>query len=116
MLAKAIIKDAEFDSAEEKLWSTICEAILWDYGMVVVRTVYHPFTLHLDGGKYTPDFLHILDDATQLVVEVKGSRKQRGYRDARTKLRAAAARFDYWRFAEVLVNARTMAANVEMIK
>lgn len=68
--------------------------------------VYEPFTLRLEGGEYTPDFLFV--DAETLVVtlvEVKGSWRAKNARDSRTKLRAAAAR--YWFFGWLALSVKT---------
>ena len=52
--------------------------------------LYEPVTFNLPGNRYTPDFQHLLEDGRIVYVEIKGSKHQKGYRDARSKLRAAA--------------------------
>ena len=59
-------------------------------GARVLRMDYEPETFNLPGGSYTPDFRCILETGQVIFVEIKGSKKQKGYRDARSKLRAAA--------------------------
>ena len=62
-----------------------------ELGQRIAWMQYEPMTFHLPGGKYTPDFLLITDTGRMVFVEVKGSNKEKGYRDARSKLRAAAS-------------------------
>ena len=81
-------------------WPTIIEGAT---GQAVVLTMYEPVTFHIPGSNYTPDFLHILADGEQCFVEVKGSKAQRGYRDARAKLRAAADVFPFYSWFEVRI-------------
>ena len=77
----------------------------FEYGEAVVLTMYEPMAFYLPGGRYKPDFMHILESGSILFVEVKGSTKQRGYRDSRAKLRAAAEVFPffYWCMSTDLV-------------
>ena len=94
-----------YKSATETLWAALGPgAIAQALGQAVVLTMYEPLTVHLPGGAYTPDFFYILTDGTQVFCEVKGSTKQRGYRDARSKLRAAAEIFPFYVWAEVRVS------------
>jgi hypothetical protein len=80
-----------YRSKAERDWSNLGPVILPDeLGGSVVVTHYEPMTIHLPGGKFTPDFLHILNDGRLVFCEVKGSKRQKNYRDARSKLRAAA--------------------------
>lgn len=88
-----------YDSGAEAWWSQYGPLLLGDeLGAAVVLTQYHPLTVHLPGGSYTYDFQHILTNGTYVNVEVKGSKAQKGYRDPRAKLRAAAALrpFEMW--------------------
>jgi len=90
-----------YRSNAERDWARLGALILSDeFGEAVLLTLYEPIRLSIPGGHYTPDFLHILEDGRTLFVEVKGSKKQKGYRDARSKLRAAAEIFNFWTFAE----------------
>jgi hypothetical protein len=94
-----------FDSKAEAWWDRYGATIIADEcDTAVALTQYHPFTLHIPGGNYTPDWLHILSDGRLVVVEIKGSTKQRGYRDARSKLRSAAETFRWLTFYEAIVN------------
>ena len=93
-----------YDSDSEEWWASYGALLLGDEaGSPVALTQYHALTLHLPGGSYTPDFLHILADGRLVVVEVKGSQKQRGYRDARAKLRAAADLYRWATFYEARI-------------
>jgi hypothetical protein len=91
-----------YDSHLEAWWAVYGPLLMAnELRQAVALSLYHPLTFHVPGGAYTPDFLHILaEDGALVAVEVKAlivdgagknnSRAQRGYRDARTKLRAAA--------------------------
>lgn len=63
-----------------------------------------PVSFHLPGGIYTPDFYYLMNDGSRIVVEVKGSKFQSNYRDARGKLRAAATLNPDHVFCEVMPN------------
>jgi hypothetical protein len=89
--AKINLSDG-YKSNAERAWAAHGGHYLLAHFMApVVQTYYEPFSIKLPGGSYTPDFLHILDNGGMIFVEIKGSKHQRNYRDARSKLRAAAA-------------------------
>lgn len=67
-----------------------------ELGKVVELTMYEPMAFYIPGGRYRPDFMHILEDGKIVFVEVKGSKKQKNYRDSRAKLRAAAEVFSFF--------------------
>ena len=93
-----------YDSREEEEWAR--QGMLWVrslLGRTVAALFYHPLTLHLAGESYTPDWMCIFSDGRIAFFEIKGSKKQKGYRDARSKLRAAAALFPCFAFYEALV-------------
>ena len=93
-MTRAVAKIPRTDgyrSDAERAWANQgAHYLAMEYACPVAVTYYEPFTIKLPGGKYTPDFLHILANGTIVFVEIKGSRKQPNYRDARSKLRAAA--------------------------
>ena len=63
-----------------------------------LKWIYEPFAFNLPGGvKYTPDFI-ITNVSPPIVVEAKGSNRQRGVRDSRSKFRIAAGLFRCFRF------------------
>lgn len=94
-----------FDSKAETWWNVYGPALLSDeIGTPVVETRYHWMTVHLPGGSYTPDFYHILEDGREVLVEIKGSKAQKNYRDARSKLRAAADLGRQWLWYECRVD------------
>jgi hypothetical protein len=106
-----------YDSKAEEWWAQYGPLLMADeLKQPVELTQYHALTFHLPGGSYTPDFLHILADGTQVQVEVKAlivgrdgkpnNHVQKGYRDARSKLRAAADVFRWLTWYEVRVGAR----------
>jgi len=68
----------------------------------VMWLAYEPMRFRVPGGHYTPDFGAVLEDGRMVFVEVKGSRKQKGYRDARSKLRAAAEWYAMFTWIEVV--------------
>ena len=93
-----------YDSREEEEWAR--QGMLWVrslLGRTVAALFYHPLTLHLAGESYTPDWMCIFSDGRIAFFEIKGSKKQKGSRDARSKLRAAAALFPCFAFYEALV-------------
>ena len=63
---------------------------------------YEPCRWVIPGGHYKPDWLCVLSDCRVVYVEVKGSKNQRGYRDARAKLRAAKSVYPWWVWCEVV--------------
>jgi hypothetical protein len=96
-----------YDSKAEEWWATYGALLLADeLAQAVSLTLYHPLTFHLPGGSYTPDYCHILADGTMVVIEVKGSKMQKNYRDARAKLRAAADVYRWLTWYEARVDGR----------
>lgn len=94
----------QFKSEHERSFAQVAHALLAnEFGAAVERLDYEPVTWNLPGNKYTPDFVAILEDGRIVQVEVKGSRKQRGYRDARSKLREAAAMHPEYAWVEAVV-------------
>jgi len=80
-----------YKSRLEELWSREGNLILLaDLGERTAVQLYEPWTLRLIGASYKVDFVHILESGRMVCVEVKGSTRQANYRDARSKLRAAA--------------------------
>jgi len=97
----------QFRSEYEGAFAQIAHALLADeFGSPVERLDYEPVTWNLPGNRYTPDFVAILADGRIVHVEVKGSRQQRGYRDARSKLREAAAMHPEYTWVEAVVTLR----------
>ncbi len=91
-----------FRSKIEEEYSALCDILIHEWlNVKVLLTQYEPIIFNLPGGlKYTPDFLHILEDQRILLVEVKNSKKQKGYRVTRNKIITAAALFPYFLWAE----------------
>ena len=105
----------QYDSKADEWWATYGALLLADeLGQAVVLTQYHAATWHVPGGSYTPDFTHLLADGAIVQVEVKGSKMQRGYRDARSKLRAAADVYRWLMWYEARVDGRG-ACELELI-
>jgi hypothetical protein len=107
IIAEANLLDLypKFRSKAEERWYFASHIYLYDlFPVPSLRIFYEPVTFNIPGGKYTPDFMHIQADRQIVFVEVKGSKKQKNYRDARSKLRAAAAIHPYFTFVEALVS------------
>lgn len=90
-------------------------------GQKVVFWNYEWVTFRLPGASYTPDYFYLLDNGIQVYVEVKGSKAQANYRDARSKLRAAASLNPWARFFEARVAKRAwdfeeITPDIEFIK
>lgn len=73
----------------------LCQLLL---GKRVVEMRYESIVFVLLGASYKCDFLLICEDGETMFVECKGTRRDYNYRDARSKLRAAAALHYYWTF------------------
>lgn len=70
---------------------------------VIKMFVYHPFNLLLDAGvKYTPDFLIVQNDGTQIIDEVKGFWRQKDL----IRFKLAVATFPCWQFRVVKLSGR----------
>jgi len=102
MKAKALIDfAAKRRSAAEDRWESEGSIILQAHTELTTLAMrYEPVRFRIPGGHYTPDFMHILADRTIAFVEIKASRKQKGYRDARSKLRAAAELYPWFHWFE----------------
>lgn len=90
-----------YRSKAEEQWSVINAMWVGDWFRVsVIETRYEPLTFHVPGGTYTPDFMNILEDGRIVFVEVKGSKAQKNYRDARSKLRAVRELYPWFYWCE----------------
>ncbi len=92
-LAKAIIENLTpvYRSKVEEKWAQVGEiVVMHDLLSPVIRTYHEPLRFHVPGGWYKPDFLHILQDARIIIMEVKGMRKLPSHRDSRAKFRGVA--------------------------
>jgi hypothetical protein len=69
-------------------------------GRKIIFQGYEWQTFKLPGGRYTPDWSYLLDDNTWVHVELKASKLQPGYADARSKLRATASLNPWYKFYE----------------
>ena len=86
-----------YKSKAEEDYSNFGAALIgWELHKKVTLTMYEPIAFYIPGGRYRPDFMHILEDGRIVFVEVKGSKKQKNYRDSRAKLRAAAEVFPFF--------------------
>lgn len=102
-LADVAALTRQYRSKTETYWADIGEVYIADeFNARVVDQRYEPVSLAIPGGKYTPDFLYILETGQTVFVEVKGSKRQKNYRDARSKLRAAAEVYPFWTFVEAV--------------
>ena len=81
----------EYKSKTEEQWAQLGDAILADeLGVPVAVQYYEPVAFYIPSGRYKPDFAHFLEDGRIVFVEVKASKKQKGYRSSRQKLRETA--------------------------
>jgi len=79
-------------SQAEVDWQSIGTHVIQDmYGKQVAFVGYEWESYKIPGGSYTPDFLYIFTTGERVCVEVKGSKMQASYRDARARLRVAAS-------------------------
>lgn len=84
-------------SPPEFRWTSFAPPLLEEtFGKKVVWTGRTSFTVHLPGAKYTPDFMHLLEDGAVVFVEVKGSTFQPSFRDSKSKIRAAATLYPFF--------------------
>ena len=74
--------------------------LLAELGEQTAVQLYEPFTVRLIGAHYKVDFVHILESGRIVCVEVKASSRQANYRDARSKLRAAAEMHPWFTWIE----------------
>lgn len=107
-LRKAVRSMASFllkaESREEVRWLSEGIPILErHFGMPVLLERSKAVSFRLPGGVYTPDFMYILEDGRRIHVEVKGSRFQPNYRDARSKVRTAATLYWFDTFCEARI-------------
>lgn len=92
------------ESLEEQRWKVMGTPLLEEYfgGSKVVFCKPKAVSYQLPGGRYTVDFLYFFEDGMRLAVDVKGSKFQKGYKDAVAKIRAAATLHWYDRFMMVM--------------
>lgn len=102
MLAKALPLIDNYKSQAEAEFAQVGAALLYNhFGARVLKMAYEPMTFNLPGNRYTPDWLVVLEDGRLVFVEIKASRRQKNYRDARSKLRLAAATWPEFVWCEV---------------
>lgn len=93
-----------YKSAAEEWWANMGPIIIGDeLGSPVVDARYEPLALRIPGGSYKFDFYYLLADGREVALEVKGSKRQKNYRDARSHLRAAAEWWPQWTWYEVRI-------------
>lgn len=96
------MQEKPYKSDTERRWSLVGMTVVGAFfGGLPALEMYEPVTFHIPGGSYTPDFMYILPTGQTVFVEVKGSTKQKNYRDARAKLRASADIYRMFTFCEV---------------
>jgi hypothetical protein len=94
--AKPVAYGIEFDSPLEASFAD--ELVVWKHKGLIDDWRHHPIKVSLAAGCwYTPDF-SALHTATghYALYEVKGSWKQKGGRDSRTRLKIAASLYPQW--------------------
>lgn len=94
----------QFRSKTEEIFAMLGAGLVSQHcAKPVVIMKYEPITFNLPGGRYTPDFMVIFEDGEILFIEIKGSKRQKNYRDARSKLRSAHAIHPYFTWAEIRI-------------
>lgn len=101
-----------FKSDEERYFWQVGQAVLEGLaefqGAEVTEMTYEALTFDIAGTNYTEDFyvkMRLKDGPWFLVcVEVKGSKKQRGYRETKAKLTSASSLYPEFIFVEVFIN------------
>lgn len=90
-------------SGTEQKWSGyLGSAAIEDKFGPIIFVGYNWFSFKLPGGFYTPDYCYFLESGQWVIVEIKGSKRQANYRDARSKLRAAATLNPWHIFVEAM--------------
>lgn len=93
------------ESREELKWKMVARNVLAEHFTTSVEFErVKPVSFNLPVGQYTPDFQYTMSDGMVIYVEVKGSKFQPNYRDARARLRASATLFPEHTFLEVMPN------------
>ncbi len=89
-----------FKSETEVRWHNEGEEVLERHlGLRTTSKLYEAVTFNVGGKfKYTPDFMHYLEDRTMVFVEVKTSRYAHGFASSQVRLKATAAEFQMFRF------------------
>jgi len=75
---------------------------LKEFETAQILTLLEPLTFHTSSTRYKCDFIAITSEGRFLVIEVKGSKKQRGYHYSRARMSAAAAVFRIFDFIIVI--------------
>lgn len=88
-------------SQTELEWRRIGEILISEQvGSKPIFVGYEWIAFRVPGGSYTPDIAYLFESGKWAFVEVKGSRIQKNYRDARSKLRAVACLNPWFEFYE----------------
>lgn len=88
-------------SQTEIEWRRIGDLLISEkMGSNPVFVGYEWISFRLPGGSYTPDIAYLFESGKWAFVEIKGSRTQKNYRDARSKLRAVACLNPWFEFYE----------------
>lgn len=100
-----------FKSNEERVFwqmgASVLEALDELSGFKVAELTYEAIRLQTPGGFYTLDFYVRMVGPNgvglNILLEIKGSKLQRGYRETRQKLRDVASLYPGFTFAEVII-------------
>jgi len=81
-------------------------------GLKFAHGGYESLTFHFGSVSYTPDFVVTLKDSVTgavlvAVFEIKGSKKQKGYKETRQRLNTVAGIFTEYVFVECMVDRKT---------
>ena len=105
LLATAIIEmvNPRFRSQVEQAWDLFGDKLLQDdLGIKPLMRIYEAMSFNIAGRRYTPDFIHILENGWIVVVECKGSRHMKSYRDSRLRWNICSELYSFfvWAWAD----------------
>lgn len=100
-------------SDAEASWREIGKPLIeHEIGGRILFSGYEWVSFKIPGGDYTPDWMYLMDNGKTVFVEIKASRMQTNYRDARSKLRAAASMNPWYTFVEALWEKRVWTLDI----
>lgn len=111
-----------FASGEEAAFfanaKQIIEAVPCLRGYMMESVIYEGLAFNLPGGvRYTPDFIIRMSNdhsIIQVVVEIKGSKRQRHYRETHARVRNVSALYPQFAFLEVFMS-RGKVKDIEIV-
>lgn len=102
IMAKARATPGAMDPTEELWQKQGDDALLKEFGKKTVWREHEPVTFNKAKIKYTPDFMHVMEDGEVIFIEVKASRFGKSYGASRVRARLMANTFSMFGFYEAL--------------